>query len=74
MAIIGRNPIMPRVFTKNPRTIEMTMKNTVQLNVNLSLYTNALRLAAIAIVVTPVHEKKNTEDIIKIKAFKNWYL
>ena len=37
MAIIGRNPIMPRVLTKNPRTIEMTMKNTVQLNVNLSL-------------------------------------
>ena len=37
MAIIGRNPIMPRVFTKNPRTIEITMKNTVQLNVNLSL-------------------------------------
>ena len=34
----------------------------------------ALRVAAIAIVVTPVHEKKNTDEIIKINAFKNWYL
>jgi hypothetical protein len=52
----------------------MTTKNTVQLNVNLSLYTIALRAAAIAMVVTPVHEKKKTDEIIRIKAFQNWYL
>ena len=72
MAIIGSSPTKPMVFTRSPKTTEITMKNTVHLNVSLSLYTIILRVAAIAIVVTPVHEKKNTEDIIKMKALRNW--
>ena len=43
------------------------MKNMVNLNVSLPLYTTAFFAAAIPIVITPDHEKKNTEEIAKIR-------
>ena len=53
---------------------ETEMKNMVQGNVSLSKYTIAFLEAATAMVTTPVHEKKKTEEIIRIKALRNWYL
>ena len=43
------------------------MKNMVNLNVSLPLYTTAFFAAAIPIVITTKNEKKNTEEIAKIK-------
>ena len=63
--------MIPIVLTKNPKITDKTTKNTVQFKVNFSLYTIAFLMAAIAIVVTPVHDMKKTEDIVSVNASRN---
>lgn len=74
IAITGSKPMNPLELTRTPKTTDIIRKNIVQFKVNLSLYTIAFLADAMASVVTPVHDKKKTDDIVRTNAFKNWYL
>ena len=73
-ATIGFRPMKPKVLIANPKITDKTKKNTIHLNVNLSLYTMKSRADAIAIRNAPIHELKNTEAIISTNVLRNWNL